>query len=357
MANMPGWRTEPTVRSLATMNKKNLRDWDIRLGVWQIVAVIGLVTGGMFCAFIIGHSSGYSRGMEEAMESASAQVPRFVVAQKLSEFEMNPDRITEVYQQLGTKAEKTSTAEQPSKGSAKIEEPELGAIKSLADAPITDVISKDVVIPNVDSVGKQKEQIQEAAKSGELRVLGDGTGAVEQRGTLGSLLKESGTSPAAESKPTEAGNAALQKVAAKPTATPTPTRAAVKTTPSPIKKVAEITAKDKNKATVKETPVKSVAKEPAQTRQPATVAATERVRNGWYAQVSAQESIRDAKALAGQLVASGFEVTIEKAEVRGQEYFRVLVGPEDNRTQVEALKKQLQRERYIKGSPFVRLVK
>jgi cell division septation protein DedD len=81
------------------------------------------------------------------------------------------------------------------------------------------------------------------------------------------------------------------------------------------------------------------------------------VPNGWFAQVAAPSSAEDANALASQLRLAGFPVLVERAVVQGQNYFRVLVGPEDNRQQAERLMQQLKREPNIGNDPFIRLIR
>jgi cell division septation protein DedD len=78
---------------------------------------------------------------------------------------------------------------------------------------------------------------------------------------------------------------------------------------------------------------------------------------GWFAQVAAPRKMQDATSLAGRLKASGFPVIIEAARVRGEEYFRVIVGPEQNKQQAERLVGQLKRESYVQGEPFLRVAK
>ncbi|MCB0336128.1 MAG: SPOR domain-containing protein, partial [Bdellovibrionales bacterium] len=77
----------------------------------------------------------------------------------------------------------------------------------------------------------------------------------------------------------------------------------------------------------------------------------------WYAQVLAPKELSEAQALSDKLKDSGFPVVIEHAEVRGQQYYRVLVGGEESRQQAEILIKQLQREKYLKGDPFLRMIR
>jgi len=81
------------------------------------------------------------------------------------------------------------------------------------------------------------------------------------------------------------------------------------------------------------------------------------VGRGWFAQVAAPKKKSDADSIASRLKASGFQVSIETADVRGEEYYRVLVGPEDNRAQADRLVSQLSRENYIQGVPFIRMIK
>lgn len=75
---------------------------------------------------------------------------------------------------------------------------------------------------------------------------------------------------------------------------------------------------------------------------------------GWYAQVAAPKRLGEAEGLAARLKRSGFPVLIERANVRGEEYFRVVVGPEKDRVQVDRLIGQVKREGF---EPFPRAVK
>jgi cell division septation protein DedD len=83
----------------------------------------------------------------------------------------------------------------------------------------------------------------------------------------------------------------------------------------------------------------------------------ERLPKGWFAQVGAPDNRAEAERLGQNLQASGFPVVIEQAKVRGQEYYRILVGPEDTRQQAERLMSQLKREPAVKADPFIRMVR
>lgn len=78
---------------------------------------------------------------------------------------------------------------------------------------------------------------------------------------------------------------------------------------------------------------------------------------GYFAQVAAPKRLTEAQDVARRLKRSGFPVVIETAHVRGEDYFRVLVGPEDTKVQAERLVDQLKRESYLSGTAFLRKVK
>ena len=78
---------------------------------------------------------------------------------------------------------------------------------------------------------------------------------------------------------------------------------------------------------------------------------------GWFAQIAAPKSISEAESVARQLKAAGFSVMIERADVRGDLYFRLLVGPEVSKDQAERLIAQVKREKIVKSDPFLRLIK
>lgn len=78
---------------------------------------------------------------------------------------------------------------------------------------------------------------------------------------------------------------------------------------------------------------------------------------GYFAQVSAPKKVTEAESVAKKLKRSGFPVVIEAATVNGQSFYRVLVGPEDNKVQAERLVSQLQSESYVTSKPFIRKVK
>lgn len=79
--------------------------------------------------------------------------------------------------------------------------------------------------------------------------------------------------------------------------------------------------------------------------------------SGWFVQVAAPESRSDANSLIEKLRSNGFKASIEVALIREQQYYRVLVGPESNKELAERLLKQVTREPYLQGTPFLKYVK
>jgi cell division septation protein DedD len=79
---------------------------------------------------------------------------------------------------------------------------------------------------------------------------------------------------------------------------------------------------------------------------------------GYFAQVAAPKKLSEAEGVAKRIKRAGFPVLVESATVNGQSFYRVVVGPEENKVQVERLITQLQKESLAGGSkPFIRRVK
>lgn len=354
MAVMPGPRTRPTVQSLATMNKRNLQQWELRLGLVQLVILLGVVTGSMACAFYIGFSSGRAVGFESALERSLANAARLPIA---SENTANHEEATsDVYAKLSQPA----VLENEGKDSAgkDIDIP-LGSIKTAdADPSARDVAAwheesesagaagSKAGVMGVDSVYRSSENgNSRTSKLGVNQVdsehAAQGSRTSDSKKTLGSLIDSKNQ---AESKKTE-----IEKGTSSATAMTTNT----KTASTEVAKVLPPAKIESSKtAAVAEKPAaKAVQKEKT------SPLVRDVLPSGWFAQIAAPRKMQDANALAGKLKASGFPVMIEVAKVHGDEYYRVLVGPEQTRARAERLNDQLKRESYIQGAPFLRVVK
>lgn len=430
MQHVSGRRTHPTVKPLVTMNRRKLRNWEIKLGLSQMVALIGIVTGCMACAFYLAYFTGHKRGFDEALASSLDSVVRLPIVESGAEREpVNPDLVSKVYAKL----QNSGTAD--THGDDHDEKiPELGAIQS-AKVVEDHHVHDDPAAHAKSHVATKKEDADHSAKPAITDLIhrdepglakqveaahgvrlvethaGTGTHAgADKTGTLGSLLpahdgerkkeeKQAAHVETASHKKPEKAEKMLEHKPADKIAKPSKEHADVPThssshtdskkvapeavqpqlfaqsdhgdgslknakpkQPSSQTRVAAANAKQprakdavplqrKQTAGALNIPVQSA---PAKTGK---ISPTSRVPHGWYAQVAAPSREGDALSLAGRLKASGFGVKIELARVRGQDYFRVLVGPEDARHHAERLIVQLKRESYLKGEPFIKLVK
>jgi cell division septation protein DedD len=101
----------------------------------------------------------------------------------------------------------------------------------------------------------------------------------------------------------------------------------------------------------------SAAKQPVELPHPTAVLDPQSsVPPGWYAQISAPEDKGVADDLVAKLQSAGFPALIEAATVRGTRYYRVLVGPEPDRTLARRLLTQVAREPFVQGSPFIKQI-
>lgn len=337
-------KTRPSVNQLPNMNRQNLERKEVRLGTIQIVGILGVTIGSIIAAFCLGFQSGRTLAYERTLTNSLASLPKLPIGDQESGADLGEKIVSEVYAKLN---EQNETAPPP--GSAAEEEssfPELGTIKEsenskpesedlgeveLEAPPAKHAEKKPVAEEKV--VDEELSLEQEADESEELPKHN----AKPEEKTLAAVLNESKARKELEKKE-EA------KVEVKPTATskPEPTKVIekpkVEKTPEPVAtKIKEEKPKEEKKTADSLTPKK--------------------VSTGWYAQIAAPKAIADANALSSNLRKSGFPAVIETAEVRGEKYYRVIVGPETSKTQADVLLKQLKRESYIVGEPFLRMVK
>lgn len=326
------------------MNKKNLERKTVALGVPQLVAILGLFIGCVAAAFCLGFVSGRSRGFENELANMVAGLPKMPVTADGLGSEPGDEIVSEVYAKLNEQeraAEIHDTLPSPEAGLI----PELASIKEAEKSPENiDITGEDPEIAEIDAAAdsilnrqiadsllenkKDRGDATIGANAG-IKILGEERGLPDSQSTGNNLanLKE-------QAKKTES---VTESTRVKPveTAKPVETRTEVK-------------------------PVLTIP-EQSEAVPPMPLSASNFIRKkipgGWFAQIAAPKKIEDANQLARSLRDSGFPVMIESAQVRGEEYFRVLVGPEASKEQADILLKQIKREPYIKSDPFIRLVK
>jgi len=375
---------------MANSNQRDLRAWQATFGPVHLIAALGLVTGCLAVAFYLGFFSGQKIGIETALQNNLATAMRLPIGSEGEENALE-DGLSDVYAKLGD-AElgreesgiKVVKGKEPSNGKIAAERssssvldkvvPELAPIqvasragagastRTKGQADVTrgkDADESKVIQGVIYSAPADKIMVAQGTESSPswregvdsntgVRVLGGGSGvppaenAVKSGKTLGSLSEE-------------AEHRAVVKIES---------QAAAQVQSAPEEIAGRLT-KHSTDAKLPASASASAADQESQARmarplegKSATVkAAGKIVPRGWFAQIVAPRSHEEAETMASKLRQSGFAVVIENARVRGEEYFRVLVGPEESRQQAERLLAQLKREPYVKGEPFIRMVR
>lgn len=354
--------------------KSNSR-WELRLGLLQVLVLVGVVTGSMLGSFLIGYLSGNSVGYEVAQTGTVNTIARFPVQRNKDE----NDYVSEVYAKLNDKKVKNSdaikavtedSAEIPvlkqDEGTSNQNEAESDNDSSgKADEEIAlNVNVKEEVIDNAEiETGTKLGSQNDTGVSLDIALVGGDAKKTDTGPTLGSLLKEREK----QDQEVVAGvDSSIEKVEEQPENKEqvliggnldadflNEDKKPEEEAPAAIKKNDEPPLKNDpevvlgNESGLTEQGDKTLEVAPPQVN----------IKPGWYAQVLAPKELKEAEDMVSQLRAAGFPAVIEHAEVRGQKYYRVLVGSEDTRQQGEILVKQLKRERFLVGDPFLRLLR
>jgi cell division septation protein DedD len=345
------------------MNRKPNEKWTLRLGLSQVVILLGVTTGCLALSFYLGFFSGKRVGFSEAMDTNIALVPKIPIESNVAvdpgQVDSAEKAVADVYADL----KNTNTKSAESTSSQGSDMPEIGVIekveqknqKDLANVFADDLPAASVTNTANGTTNKDPWAVSKANNQAEPMVIGDdideATGAND---AIDKALNDIAT-PLPKSKTTVAATSTIPAVTIAPIATTT-IATVVTIAPTAIPTVVPTKAPTK---TPTATPTKVKVDPKASTSESSDVGATisKAAKSGWYAQVAAPTSKAEADSLASQLRNNGFRVVIESAQVRGDSYFRILVGPEENRAQADALVKQLTRESYLKGAPFIRMIK
>lgn len=335
-----------------TSRRSQGRGWELRLGALQVSVWLGLAVGSVFGAYFLGYLSGRSVGFDSARAASGVEVPKLAITEELPE--KNNENMAGIIDKLSAPAVVSQDEKKP-QGSAKappvgdqriaktVQEIKEERAQIVEETTGGDTAAKESVSDSVDMFSQkltlsdsllEKEGLDDSAivgTGGEARVLGQELpGSVSGDRTLEAGAK-GGQGVVAKGAPQK--DVAQPKVAK----------------PAEAEEAKSVVAKAK--APVEE---KEVAKEAPKKPQSFVVKS---VPSGYYAQVAAPKTLDEAEAVARKLKKSGFPVVVESSSLNKAPFYRVLVGPEDNKVQGERLVGQLKSERYINGTPFIRKVK
>lgn len=337
------------------MNKKIADRWEVRLGIAQVIILLGVVTGCMTFAFYLGFFSGKQSGFDMAMETNASSSVKIPIGSTAHDGEAalhkTEQAVTEVYARLNDRAKDDGKS---AENAAEQAVPELSSIKE-AENPLADPWEA-----KPSGVNPQKEEkvladdaadlfAEEEQKHEPVKEVAKQEAAVVPDAKKEDLKKE------------EAQKAELQKLELKKEEAKKEELKKEELKKEEARKLEAKKEDAKKEEAKKEELRKAEAKKVEEAKKVASADSAGIIRGtipgGWYAQVAAPTKKADAEGVAARLKQSGFHVVIENAKVRGDDYYRILVGPEKNKSQAEALVGQVRRESFIKGMPFIRMVK
>lgn len=274
----------------------------VEVSLFPLVVLLGIACGLMFCAFLLGYSTGNKVGFSEAREASLKRMAKFPIDEVINQDMTRKERV-DAYLKL----ENDTSFEKENLKKAK-KQKRLETKKTNKDKK-ENILLNDLLVKKKNKGSLAKENRKEEVS--------------EKTETIGSLIAKKNN----ESEKTK------------------PKIQLVKEKESKKIEILKEVEKDSQVKNIPKVDSKKVVKSSYLVKN---------VAPGWYAQVAAPTSINEANVLANKLHSSGFRLVIEKAEINGNTYFRVLVGSEKNKTQAVRLVEQLAREPYIDSTPFVR---
>jgi cell division septation protein DedD len=323
-------------RSSVGTRRGNGQNPEIRLGKLQVTVWLGLALGSIVGSYFVGFFAGRYVGFDAARASSAGEVVKLPVPESFYDSAVqNPGG---VYDKLKSPAILRDSASDGAQRKvdpvAPIEQAKSEALaeNAVREARIVDedadpAVQTERTIPLDDSTSNEQvvDQLFDGVGNGEQLIIGAEEDLAQK--PIPSSVRMLGAGVAEEAKvakpqPEKSASALLDEriASAKAAAAASDTKLAEKKNDSGplVRKV---------------------------------------VPSGYFAQVAAPKKMNEAEAIAGKLKRSGFPVVIESASVAGQNFYRVLVGPEENKVQADRLVSQLGSESYISGKPFIRKVK
>jgi cell division septation protein DedD len=341
-----GYRLRPTEdsrRAPMTSRRSQGRGWELRLGALQVSVWLGLAIGSVFGSYFLGYLSGRSVGFDSARAASGVEVPKLAITEELPE--KNSQNMAGIIDKLSAPAIVTQDEKKP-QGTSK-------------QAPIGD----QRIAKTVQEIKEERAQIAEETTDSGTALKGAASESdaifnqdvaladslIANGGLDGNTISGKGGEARVlgQEVPDTVTGEKISDGAKTGTSSDGATTKVVKSPESDEAKASVVKAKA---AAEEKTAVKEAPKKPQSF-------VVKSVPTGYYAQVAAPKTLDEAEAIARKLKKSGFPVVVESSSLNKAPFYRVLVGPEDNKVQGERLVGQLKSERYINGTPFIRKVK
>lgn len=326
--------------------------WELRLGKLQVVVWLGLALGSVFGAYCIGFFSGRYVGFETGREVTGVEVAKLPVGDVVPESSsQSQDRI---YDRLNspavmgdnstTSAKDTAVARgtNPNQKAPRLLDDTIAQAPTTVAKELSAQAARDVTQGAADATQDDLANFLEEDGNGTELIIGadSGVGATKPSENVRVL----GGTKSVESVKNESRGALGAIEASKD-----------KTVDALLDERIAKARGDSGKDTTSQAlagQVPEVTKNGELSKVVKTV-----VPSGYFAQIAAPKTISEAEGIAKRLKRSGFPVVVEPTSVAGQSFYRVLVGPEQNKVQADRLVSQLKGESYISGTPFIRKVK
>jgi len=346
-----GYRLKPSEesgRSTIVARRSGAQGWELRLGKLQVVVWLGLALGSIVGSYCIGFFSGRYVGFEVARESSAIEVAKLPVTDVPVEIaKQSPQGI---YDKLNApailKESDESLQGKDTRGSSGAtgtgKEPQL--ITSPAELAAAVGNSNGESAAGVKgSDGQAEPDIFEDLPAGTEVIIGDDTESPSAK--VPDSVRMLGSGSASYSKTDSTQDRGGESGRGTDGADELLNQRIASARTEPVKDLMKV-----EKAPVKEP-------ETARKASESGPLVRKVVSSGYFAQVAAPKKMSDAQGIAQRLKKSGFPVVIEPFSNGGQSFYRVLVGPEENKVQADRLVSQLKGENYLPGAPFIRKYK
>jgi cell division septation protein DedD len=319
------------------MNRKKINSWEVKLYPLQIIILFGIILGSLASSYYLGFFTGQSFGYKTALDKSESSVSKLPILPALNE-ESFDSVASEVYAKLNEdKFTKEASAKNPTDTKKSSDLPKLepiGALEAKKDEAHL-LNGQDNLAQNGGANGlaavKEQDSVEKREREKDSLLLSDGNLLNAQESEIKGLKG---------SREADGKNGSDKVV-------------------SVVEEVKDVPQNETKKlsAAEKETTNNSKSENANSLQEQKDSVSIAPPKTGWYVQLAAPNMLADAEVMIEKLKKSGFLAVVETAKVKNSFYYRVLVGPEENKQRAERLLSQVKQEKRVQGNPFVKFIK
>jgi DedD protein len=331
--------------------------WEMRISLAQVIVLWLVLAGMMVMVFTFGYHAGREKGLRVALDENGQQTVRLPITTLVKPQEPRADAVLSNSATLESSAgEGVKPSEPRSQAKDGTSNSEMASMPPLADAQLALAGKLDTPEPEKQSLGQAEttrsidfsksegfSDVTSAAESSEKRKLAELEEKMSAEEKMRAAKLKEEERRAAEAAKIEARKAKAARVAA----------LKEKLRAAKLEKLEE--AKRAEKA--RELAAQKAASNLKTNSNSSSLPSSDSLQPGWFAQAAATRSEKDAVAIARRFKIAGFNSNLERATVRGKQYFRVLVGPYGSRDAASAAREGIKSAGITNGEPFVKRVK